>query len=80
MKLKSYGDIIVVKRHPKQKITDSGIHLPDKYGDNLSMGNVVSGGEHISEGTKIVYNSMGAMELDGQDLIHKQSILSIIED
>ncbi len=80
MKLKSYGDVLVVKRDPKKTTTDSGIFLPDQYGDGLSTGVVESGGDLLTDGTKILYNNTGAITMNGLDLIHKQSVLSRIEE
>lgn len=80
MKLKSYGDILVVKRDAKKGVTETGIHLPDKYGDGLSTGVVESGGEILKDGTKVVYNNTGAIEMSGFDLIHKQSVLAVVEE
>lgn len=78
MKFKAYGDIVVLKRDPKKKMTESGIFLPDQYDNAISLGTVESGGPHLAYGSRVLYNSLGTIEMNGYDLIHKQAILAVI--
>lgn len=80
MKLKAFGEIVVVMREPKEKMTKSGIHLPDKYGDDVSFGEVLSGGDIVPDGSRIVYVNTGGMTIEGQELILRKSILAVIEE
>lgn len=81
--LRPLGNRVVVRPDVKDKVTDSGIVLPDNLKEDAPVtGVVVSGNDTVGSGDHIVFSKYGydEVEVDGETLylVSTPTILAIL--